>query len=215
MLKRQRVFCSMTMDIPAGGSKTEPSSKGKEDVLCFYCGKKMRKDTLRRHSEKQHEGKVLKFKLVTTGMDALDSFGFFSEKVKSDGKNDPVTIGVERDGDRETKKDCTDYDDDFGDTGGDIVKTTNIKRKQSDEDINQSIKRSKDEHTVSIDEKLENLENRLMASFDVKMEKVVNIVQQLSKNETKDEKPKIKKLKEPSMLSDIEISELINNSKNI
>ena len=180
------------MDIPAGGSKTEPSSKGKEDVLCLYYGKKMRKDTLKRHSEKQHEGQVLKFKLVTTGMDALDSFGFFSEKVKSDGKNDPVTIGVERDGDRETKKDCTDYDDDFGDTGGDIVKTTNIKRKQSDEDINQSIKRSKDEHTVSIDEKLENLENRLMASFDVKMEKVVNIVQQLSKNETKDEKPKIK-----------------------
>merc|ERR1739842_138541 len=97
------------------------------------------------------------------------------------------------DGDRETKKDCTDYDDDFMDTGGDIVKTTHIKRKQSDEDINQSIKRSKDEHTVSIHEKLDNFEKRSMASFDVKMEKVVNIVQQLSKNETKDEKPKIKK----------------------
>ena len=74
----QFIFSSVTMGIPAGGSKTEPSSKGKEDVLCFYCGKKMRKDTLRRHSEKQHEGKVLKFKLVTTGMDALDSLGFFS-----------------------------------------------------------------------------------------------------------------------------------------
>ena len=52
--------------------------------------------------------------------------------------------------------------------------------------MNQSMKRSKDEHTVSIDEKLENFENRLMASIDVKMEKMMNIVQQLSKNETKD-----------------------------
>ena len=177
--------------------------------------KKMRKDTLKRHSEKQHEEKVLKFKLVTTEMDALGSFGFFSENVKSDGKNDPVTSGDERDVDRETKKDCTDYDNDFGDTGEDIVKTKYKKRQQNDEGINQPIKRSKDEHTVSIHEKLEKFENRLMASFDVKMEKVVNIVQQLSKNETKDEKPKIKKLKEPSVLSDIEISELINNSKNI
>ena len=148
--------------------------------------KKMRKDTLKRHSEKQHEGQVLKFKLVTTGMDALDSVGFFSEKVKSGGKNDPVNIGDESDGDRETKKDCTDYDNDFGDTGEDIVKTKYKKRQQNDEGINQPIKQSKDEQTVSIDEKLENFENRLMASIDVKMEKMMNIVQQLSKNETKD-----------------------------
>ena len=167
------------MDIPAGGSKTEPSSKGKEDVLCLYYGKKMRKDTLKRHSEKQHEGQVLKFKLLTTRMDALDSYGFYSEKVKSGGKNDPVNIGDERDGERETKKDCTDYDDDFRDTGEDIVNTKYIKRQQSDEGINQPTKQSKDEHTVSIDEKLENFENRLMASIDVKMEKMVNIVQQL------------------------------------
>merc|ERR1712055_1135929 len=119
---------------------------------------------------------VLKFKLVTTGMDALDSFGFFSEKVKSGGKNDPVDIGDERDGDRESKKDCTDYDNDFGDTGEDIVKTKYKKRQQSDEGINQPIKRSKDKHTVSVDEKLENFENRLMASIDVKMEKMVSIV---------------------------------------
>ena len=52
----------------------------------------MRKDTLKSHSVKQHEGQVLKFKMFTTGMDALDSFGFFSEKVKSGGINDPVNI---------------------------------------------------------------------------------------------------------------------------
>ena len=152
----------------------------------FQLWQKMRKDTRKHHSEKQHEGQVLKFKLVTTGMDALDSVGFFSEKVKSGGKNDPVNIGDESDGDRETKKDCTDYDNDFGDTGEDIVKTKYKKRQQNDEGINQPIKQSKDEQTVSIDEKLENFENRLMASIDVKMEKMMNIVQQLSKNETKD-----------------------------
>ena len=54
-----------------------------------------------------------------------------------------------------------------------------------------------------------------MACIDVKMEKMVNIVEQLSKNETKIEKHKIEKHKEPSELSDLEISNLIKNSKNI
>ena len=205
----------MTMAIPARGSKTEPISKGKDDVQCFYCDKKMRKDTLKRHTDTQHKGKAPKFKLVTMGMDALGSFGFSSEKVKSGGKNNPVNIEDVRDGDGETKKDCTDYDDDFGDTDEDIVKPTYKMRQQSDEVMNKPMKRAKDEHTVSIDEKLEIFENRLMACIDVKMEKMVNIVEQLSKNETKIEKHKIEKLKEPSELSDLEISNLIKNSKNI
>ena len=67
----------------------------------------MRKDTLKSHTDKQNKGKALKFKLATTGIDVLGSFGYSSEIVKSCGKNDPVNMGYER-GDRETTKDCTD-----------------------------------------------------------------------------------------------------------
>ena len=40
MLKRQRVFVFYDNGHSSRRVQTEPSSKGKEDVLCFYCGKK-------------------------------------------------------------------------------------------------------------------------------------------------------------------------------
>ena len=56
----------------AGSSK--PVTKGKEQILCYYCDKETRKDNLERHTKAQHPGKPPKLKLKTVGTQSLIKF---------------------------------------------------------------------------------------------------------------------------------------------
>jgi hypothetical protein len=46
-------------------------TRGKEQILCYYCGKETRKDNLERHAKARNPGKPTKLKLKATGMPTL------------------------------------------------------------------------------------------------------------------------------------------------
>ena len=55
--------------------------KGKEEVLCSVCDKKMRKDMIGRHWKTQHQGRIGKgetpgWKFPTRGTNPLENHGF-------------------------------------------------------------------------------------------------------------------------------------------
>ena len=122
------------MEVPAGGSKRKPVTKGKEDIQCYYCDKTIRKDTLTRHTDNWHKGKVPRSKHVTIGVDDLSKFGFCSEKVKPGGNINTVNLAdegkIDSDefGETDYTKDCIDLSNNFRDIDKDIVKPIHNKR---------------------------------------------------------------------------------------
>jgi hypothetical protein len=82
------------MEGKSGGSKEKKlgESKGKEEIVCCYCEKKMRKDTLQRHTDNKHTRKEPKYRHVTEGISGLSRFGFSTSKqsVKDAEENIPL-----------------------------------------------------------------------------------------------------------------------------
>ena len=109
------------MEVPAGGSKRKPVTKGKEDIQCYYCDKTIREDTLARHTDNWHKGKVPRSKIVTIGVVDLSKFGFCSEKVNPGGNINIVNLAdegkIDSDefGESDDTKDCIDLSNNFRD----------------------------------------------------------------------------------------------------
>ena len=80
------------MDSNVGSSKGKKYSdnRAKEDVQCFYCDLKLRKDTLKRHTENRHKGQEPKLKYISDGISGLSNFGFSSQGIKK--REDTVKI---------------------------------------------------------------------------------------------------------------------------
>ena len=60
------------MEGKSSSSKTA-ETRGKEQILCFYCDQPMRKDNLERHTEKKHPNQTSRFKLFDPKQKTLTS----------------------------------------------------------------------------------------------------------------------------------------------
>ena len=79
---------------PKDTVKKEVNTKGKENVLCKYCDKVMRKDKVGKHFKNNHKdrkekGEKARFKYIAAGTPGLGKFGFVQKKdEKKDDAND-------------------------------------------------------------------------------------------------------------------------------
>ena len=209
------------MEAKSGGSK------GKEDFLCKYCNSKIRKDTLKRHTDNKHKGMEPKYKHIAAGVIKLDTLGFSTKKVekRSDGENNPSLsevfnpVEIESDEEEDLIDKSGDYnleDPDINDNFGDIETVTiQSKKKRPNDvcDIPLSDKITREDDLDGIEMKLNAFGQQLLAHFDTKIEKVVG---KLSKDKLESER-KLRKRNPDELIehTDEEINNLINTRKSI
>ena len=130
---------------PKDTVKKEVNTKGKEDVLCKYCDKVMRKDKVGKHFKNNHKDRKEKgekacFKYIAAGTPGLEKFGFVQKKdEKKDDANDDnddldnsednfdqsnIVPEVEEVGEKKRQHDDDDHDDDDGERSKKKVKSS-------------------------------------------------------------------------------------------
>ena len=133
---------------PKDTVKKEVNTKGKENVLCKYCDKVMRKDKVGKHFENNHKDRKEKgekacFKYIAAGTPGLGKFRFVQKKdeKKDEKKNDTnndndnldnsednfdqsnVVAEVEEVGEKKRQHDDDNHDDNDGERSKKKVKS--------------------------------------------------------------------------------------------
>ena len=180
------------MEGKSSSSKTA-ETRGKEQILCFYCDQPMRKDNLERHTEKKHPNQTSRFKLFDPKQKTVTSM--FPKKEETVSALDIQGDFVQEE-DVSEKWKLDDINDD--------LESQTKKAKYEGKDIKESDKTKFEfDESNSIDEKLKLVRDDLKSHFDKGFSNVVEqMVKNSKENSSKEDDSKVATKQEIALLFD-------------
>ena len=158
-------------------------TRGKEQILCYYCGKETRKDNLERHTKAQHPGKPAKLKLKATGMPPLMKLmGASVDETKEKDTNNNKDA-LEGDFDEDTVEGMETIGDNAVDSD---EETEEVRKRKLDQTDSELVKKQRT-NEQNISEQLDTLGKDIKDHFDKKLETVVGHISKQGQSKQKDD----------------------------